>query len=49
MLLEKRRVRIRLLEDMLGTVPASKAIYSEYIESRKPEPMREEREVDTVM
>jgi hypothetical protein len=49
MLLEKRKVRIRLLEDMLGTVPANKAVYSEYIESKKPVEMQEEREADTIM
>jgi len=49
MQLEKRRVKIRLTTEMLGTVPANKAIYSEFIESKKPESLKEEREDETIL
>ena len=43
----KKEIRLILTEDMLGTVPLDKEIYSNFIESKKP-PETEESEVDTV-
>ena len=43
----KKKVKIRLLSEMLGTVPANKDIYTQYIESKKPGEI-EDVEVGTV-
>lgn len=40
--LEKRQYRIRLLTDMLGTVPKSPEIYKDYIETKKPVTVEED-------
>lgn len=47
--LQTRKVKIELLTEMLGTVPGSKSVYTDYIESKKPEDMRDEVEAETVM
>lgn len=41
-------VKIRLLEDILGTVPKNKEIYGTYIESLKPQSEDQDKETDTV-
>lgn len=33
----KKRVKIRLITDLLGTVPTSKEIYADFIESKRPQ------------
>lgn len=49
MQLEKRKVKIRLTTEMLGTVPASQSIYAEFIESKKPDELKEELEAETII
>lgn len=47
--METRYITIRLMTEMLGTVPGSKSVYSDYIETKKPEELREDLEVETVV
>ena len=44
---EVKKITIRLLTDMLGTVPKNKELYTSYIESKKPEDAVD-KEVETV-
>jgi len=43
----RKVVRVRLTEDMLGTVPKDKEVYASYIETKKPETQTED-ETETV-
>lgn len=45
---EKRRYRVRLITEMLGTVSKDPQIYKTYIESKKPEALAAEDESATV-
>ena len=47
--MEARKVTIKLTEDMLGTVAKDAKIYTKYIEDKKPEELKGEKEADTVM
>jgi hypothetical protein len=42
----KAKVTIRLMEDLLGTVPMNKDVYATYIESKRPAPPEGENHVD---
>jgi len=46
-MIERKIVRVRLIEDMLGTVPKDKEVYATYIETKKPETETED-ETETV-
>jgi len=46
--METKTYRVKLLEDMLGTVPKDQEVYRTYIESKKPERLNDEDEYLTV-